>query len=66
MCISYVQDLKLHINCIELENVARLTAKGDVMAGDGLVTSVDWNHGTWVDRYLCLCPHTRVTQVGFL
>jgi hypothetical protein len=30
----------------------------------GLVTSVDWMHGSWVDEYSCLHLHTHVIQVS--
>jgi hypothetical protein len=31
---------------------------------NGLVTSVDWMDGTWVDGYSCLGLHSHVTQVS--
>jgi hypothetical protein len=32
---------------------------------DGLVTSVDWKHGTWVDGHLCQSLHIHVAQLGY-
>ncbi len=61
--------LGMCVNYIELGIVARgcymniLTAhEGD---SNGLVTSVDWKNGTWVDGYLCQRFHIHVAQLGY-
>ncbi len=56
----------------ELGYGPRLTARScheDVFTAhrrekNGLVTLVDWKHGTWIDGYSCLRLYTQVTQVG--
>jgi hypothetical protein len=62
MCVGY----------IDLGNGVRPTARGgygDIFAAHGgdknwFVAAVDWNHGAWVDGYLCLRLPSR-TQVGY-
>jgi hypothetical protein len=52
------------MNCIELGNGEKAIHKGGNDGGapttfgikTGLVTSVDWKHGTRIDRYSCLYP----------
>jgi hypothetical protein len=61
------------VGFIELVNAAMPAARGclgDTFASDGgdikngLVASVDWKHGIWVDAYSCLDLYSR-TQVGY-